>query len=87
MSSIHFIVIIIIYLIIDIRLQIADELNKKKDVKVMKVIHDIKNPVLAIMQIMNDSETNQDTIRENTNTELEDLMDMLDNLRAEFKSV
>lgn len=84
-SSLQFLIIIIIYLIIDIRLQDAEELNKQKDVKVMKVIHDLKNPVTAIMQICN-SITNIEEMRANTNKEVEDLMDMLENLRAEFKS-
>jgi len=67
---------------IDLKLQIADELNKEKDVKVMKIIHDLKNPVTAIMQVLNDkSDTSIENMRKQTNIELEDLIDMLDNLR------
>jgi len=53
----------------------------------MKVIHDLKNPVMAIIQVLNEnSDLSIESIRKQTNPELEDLGDMLDNLRMEFKS-
>lgn len=52
----------------------------------MRVIHDLKNPVSAILQTLNDHELNYEKAKELSFVELEDLMDMLDNLRAEFKS-
>lgn len=51
----------------------------------MKVIHDLKNPVIAVMQSVNDLDIDLIKLREIVNIELEDLQDMLDNLRAEFK--
>lgn len=67
-------------------MQQSDELNTRKDTKVMRVIHDLKNPVSAILQTLNDHELNYEKAKELSFVELEDLMDMLDNLRAEFKS-
>ena len=64
----------------------ADELNKKKDIKVMKVVHDLKNPVSALMCTLNDHDQTWEVVKECCNNELEDLTDMLDNLRMEFKS-
>jgi len=52
----------------------------------MKVIHDLKNPVTALCQILNDHVEDWEYVKECSNNELEDLMDMLDNLRLEFKS-
>lgn len=57
--------------------------------KVIKTIFDLKNPVSAISQIINDKETLDNAINSVTdtiNSELEDLHDMMDNLRSEFKS-
>lgn len=71
---------------IDMRLQQSDELNAKKDKKVMRVIFDLKNPISAIMQTLNDHELNFEKVKEVSFVELEDLTDMLDNLRAEFHS-
>lgn len=54
----------------------------------MKTIHDLKNPAMALAQIINEQENQTKTVNEISklvNTELEDLNDMLDNLRAEFK--
>lgn len=51
----------------------------------MKIIHDLKNPAIAVMQSVNDTDIDITKLREIVNTELEDLQDMLDNLRAEFK--
>ena len=53
----------------------------------MKVIHDLKNPVIACGQTVNDKEIcDIDNLREIVNQELEDLEDMLENLRTEFKA-
>jgi len=52
----------------------------------MKVIHDIKNPTIAVLQTVNDPEAELNKVKSIVNEELEDLADMLDNLRAEFKS-
>ena len=53
----------------------------------MKVIHDLKNPVIACRQTVNDKENwDMDKVREIANQELEDLEDMLENLRTEFKA-
>jgi len=71
---------------IDVRLQQSDELNCKKDMKVRRVIYDLKNPISAIMQTLNDHELNFAKMKELSFVELEDLTDMLDNLRSEFKS-
>lgn len=54
----------------------------------MKTIHDLKNPAMAVSQIINEQDNQGVKVRDITkmvNTELEDLTDMLDNLRAEFK--
>ena len=52
----------------------------------MKTIHDLKNPVNAISNIVNDTEISISKMRNLTNNEIEDLQDMLDNLRIEFKT-
>jgi len=72
--------------LIDIRLQLSDELITKRDAKVNRLIHDLKNPVSAILQILNDHNLNYAQAKEITFVELEDLNDMLDNTSAEFKS-
>lgn len=43
---------------IDFKLQHSDEMNAKKDLKVMRSIHDLKNPVNAILEVLNDNELN-----------------------------
>ena len=52
----------------------------------MKTVHDLKNPILSISTIVNDCHMNMKNIRDATNNEIEDLQDMLDNLRMDFKS-
>lgn len=52
----------------------------------MKTVHDLKNPVLSISTIVNDCNMDMKNIRDATNNEIEDLQDMLDNLRMDFKS-
>lgn len=57
--------------------------------KVLKTIQDLKNPVTAIAQIINEPETLKheiQTVKSSINIELEDLDDLLDNLKLEFKS-
>ena len=70
----------------DIRLQISDEQkNSQKDIKVMKTIHDLKNPILAIQHAVQDTSMNIDQTRALVISETIDLSEMLENLRAEFK--
>jgi len=52
----------------------------------MKILHDIKNPVLALISTINDTSLTREDIQSIANADLEDINDMLDNLRAEFKS-
>lgn len=52
----------------------------------MRSIHDLKNPVNAIYEVLNDNELSSEKAKEIAFVELEDLNDMLDNLKAEFKS-
>lgn len=61
-------------------------MNAKKDLKVLRSIHDLKNPVNAIQEILNDSTLKYEKAKEVSFVELEDLNDMLDNLRVEFRS-
>lgn len=70
----------------DIQLQIAKDELTSKDLKVMKILHDIKNPVLALISTINDNSLTREDIQNIANADLEDINDMLDNLRAEFKS-
>ena len=51
----------------------------------MKIIHDLKNPAIAVVQSVNDTDVDIVKLRDIVNTEMEDLQDMLENLRAEFK--
>jgi len=81
-----FSVFVILYLLFDIQLQIAIEELKSKDLRMMKVLHDIKNPVLALISIVNDVNLTKEEIQKIANADLEDINDMLDNLRTEFKS-
>jgi len=70
----------------DIRLQISDEQkNSQKDIKVMKTIHDLKNPLLAIQHAVQDTSMDVQQTRSLVNAETMDLAEMLENLRAEFK--
>jgi len=81
-----FSVFVILYLLFDIQLQIAIEELKSKDLRMMKVLHDIKNPVSALISIVNDVNLSKEEIQKIANADLEDINDMLDNLRTEFKS-
>jgi len=52
----------------------------------MKNIHDLKNPLLACKQIVNDNELEILDIKIHANKELEDLEDMMENLRTGLKA-
>ena len=53
----------------------------------MKIIHDLKNPVIVCRQTVNEKENwDMDKVREIAYQELEDLEDMLENFRTEFKA-
>jgi len=76
-----------IYLItrLDRYTEVVTDLNKKKDTQVMKVIHDLKNPIMSISQTIFDPDATMSSIIETCTTDLEDLQEMLENMRAEFK--
>ena len=76
----------ILYILFDIQLQIAVDELRCKDLKVMKILHDIMNPMMALMATINDSSLTKEVIQGIANADLEDINEMLDNLRAEFKS-
>ena len=57
----------------------------KSDIRLMKTIHDLKNPLIACRQAVNDRDLTLAKLRDVANPELEDLEDMLENLRTEFK--
>eukprot|EP00801_Mesodinium_rubrum_P002517 Mrub_02517.p1 GENE.Mrub_02517~~Mrub_02517.p1 ORF type:complete len:543 (+),score=68.92 Mrub_02517:173-1630(+) len=84
-NNIHFIIAISLYYYMDTNLQIYYIQNQKSDLKLMKVIHDLKNPVISCRQTVNDKDMNPNKTRDICNQELEDLEDMLENLRTEFK--
>lgn len=67
-------------------LQISDDQkNSQKDIKVMKTIHDLKNPIFAIQHAIQDTDLTVEQKRAIINSETLDLTEMLENLRAEFK--
>lgn len=74
------------YLIIDIQLENAEFNLHQKDLKVMKTLHDLKNPVYSLLTTINDSKLPINELRTIANADLEDISEMLDNLKAEFKS-
>jgi len=51
----------------------------------MKVIHDLKNPIISISQTILDPDVTISTIKETCISDLEDMQEMLENMRAEFK--
>ena len=67
------------------QLELADLEIKKKDLKIMKVLHDLKNPVLALMSTINDNSLDMKSIQAIANADLEDIDEMIDNLKTEFK--
>lgn len=52
----------------------------------MKTLHDLKNPVYSLLSIVNDTKLPITELRTSANSELEDISEMLDNLKVEFKS-
>ena len=39
-----------------IQIKISDELNKEKDLKIIKILHDIQNPVLSMNLVLNSND-------------------------------
>ena len=65
----------------DIRLQISDEQkNSQKDIKVMKTIHDLKNPIMSIQLAIQDKKITLEQTRNIVNMETLDLSEMLEKL-------
>jgi len=58
---------------------------ESRDKETMKVIHDVKNPLIAASQIIENSSLNEDQ-KNNLNFEFDCIKEMLDALRIEFKS-
>lgn len=40
----------------EFEIKLGDEIRKRAEVNTMKVIHDLKNPILAIQEIMDDKD-------------------------------
>lgn len=78
--------VVMMYFIIDLQLQQANKALHLKDLKVMKVLHDLKNPVHALISTINDINLDAASMRNIANADLEDIADMLDNLKTEFKA-
>lgn len=72
----------------DINFQISTEQNLKKDISVMKVVHDLKNPVISIKQMIFDYELNEsiDEFKRCCLNDIGEIEEMLENMRAEFKA-
>jgi len=49
------------------------------------VIHDLKNPIISIQQTILDPDVTLSTILNTCKPDLEDMQEMLENMRAEFK--
>lgn len=69
----------------DVSFQISEDQNVKKDVQVMKVVHDFKNPIISIKQSIIDPQATLESIRQNCLHDVDDIEEMLENMRAEFK--
>lgn len=39
-----------------IQIKISDELNKEKDLQIIKILHDIQNPVLSMNLVLNSND-------------------------------
>ena len=39
-----------------LQIKISDELNKEKDLKIIKILHDIQNPVLSMNLVLNSND-------------------------------
>jgi len=85
LGAFHFTIGVLMYLFIDIGLERFHYLNHTKDLKMMKTVHDLKNPIHSINSIIHDDTLSIKEMRVATNNEIEDLQDMLDGLRLEFK--
>ena len=70
---------------LDIRLQIAEEHKVFLDSKLIKVIHDLQNPIIVINDSLEEDEINFDKAKKIIKSEIIDLQEILDNLRAYFK--
>ena len=57
-----------------------------KDLKMMKVLHDLKNPIIALISTIYDKSLDIKGMRIITNADLKDIDKMLYNLKTEFKS-
>lgn len=66
-------------------MEIISSQNQNKDTQVMKVIHDLKNPIISIKQTILDPDVSLSTIISTCESDLEDMQEMLENMRAEFK--
>ena len=51
----------------------------------MKVIHDLKNPILSIKNCLIDIKINPETVQKTAQLDCEDMEEMLENMRAQFK--
>lgn len=49
-------------------------------------MHDLKNPLQAIQSVINDVKLEPEYMRSIANADLEDISEMLENLKIEFKS-
>lgn len=49
-------------------------------------MHDLKNPLQAIQSVINDVKAEPEYMRSIANADLEDISEMLENLKIEFKS-
>jgi hypothetical protein len=47
--------------------KLCDEVRKKAEINMMKVIHDLKNPILAIDELVDDQEHQDDEFTHDTN--------------------
>ena len=56
-TSMNFIVIIIVYTIIDFRLQKLEEYNQIKDAKYVNIMDDMKKPIGELLKLTNNKDT------------------------------
>jgi len=85
MGVIIMIISYLFLLLIDIRLQISEEYNNFLELKLIKVIHDLQNPLSVITDTLEDKEMNMVDANKIIKFELIDLQEIIDNLRAYFK--
>jgi len=57
----------------------------EKDKEVIKIIHDLKNPLIAVNMCIEESEIHNDIIND-VKSEIQEMHEMLDSLKTEFKS-